>query len=76
MSETALGAGAPGTELDEESGEELVMHLERDQLVEETSVPLTRARLGRRAVLGLWALRVFVVVVGVMVIYTFVVRLH
>jgi hypothetical protein len=52
------------------------MHLERDQLVAATFLPVAPARLGRRALLGLWALRVFAVVVSAMVIYTFIVRLH
>ena len=49
--------------------------LERDQLVSETSRPVSRARLSRRALAGLWALRVFVVVIGAMVIYVFVSQL-
>lgn len=56
--------------------DELIMHLERDQFVEETSRPVPRAPLGARAQAGLWALRVFVVLVGLMVIYTFVRQLH
>jgi hypothetical protein len=56
--------------------EELVMFLEPDQLVADTSVPVARARLGRGATAALWALRVFVVVVAAMVLYTFVVQLH
>ncbi len=52
--------------------DELVMHLERDQLVAETSRPLPRAALGPRAAAAAWALRVFVVLVSVMVIYTFI----
>ena len=56
--------------------EELIMHLERDQFVAETRRPVRRARLGRRAAIALWALRVFVAVVGTMVIYTFVHQLH
>ncbi|HEY4451000.1 MAG TPA: hypothetical protein VGN13_05350 [Solirubrobacteraceae bacterium] len=56
--------------------EELIMHLERDQLVAATFLPVAPARLGRRALLGLWALRIFAVVVSAMVIYTFIVRLH
>jgi hypothetical protein len=56
--------------------DELIMHLERDQFVVETSRPVPRAPLGARASIGLWALRVFVVVVSVMVIYTFVDQLH
>ena len=56
--------------------EELIEHLERDQLVAETFRPVPAAALGRRAVLGLWALRIFAVVVSAMVIYTFIVDLH
>jgi hypothetical protein len=56
--------------------DELIMHLERDQFVAETSRPVPRAPLGARARIGLWALRVFVVLVGVMVIYTFIRQLH
>jgi hypothetical protein len=56
--------------------DELIMHLERDQLVAETSRPLPRARLSGRATAALWALRVFVVIVGAMVIYTFIDQLR
>jgi len=55
--------------------QELIMHLERDQLVAETDRPLPRARISRRAVALLWALRVAVVIVSAMVIYVFVVNL-
>jgi hypothetical protein len=54
----------------------LIMHLERDQLVFETSRPVRRAELSARATAGLWALRVFVVLVGLMVIYTFIAQLR
>jgi len=56
--------------------DELIMHLERDQFVAETSRPVPRAALGARATVGLWALRVFVVLVSLMVIYTFIDQLH
>jgi hypothetical protein len=56
--------------------DELIMHLERDQFVDETSRPVARAVLGPRATAGLWALRVFVVIVSLMVIYTFAAQLH
>lgn len=56
--------------------DELIMHLERDQLVAETSRALAPARLGRRATAAIWALRVFVVVVSAMVIYTFIDQLR
>jgi hypothetical protein len=55
--------------------EELVMYLERDQLVSDTGQPVPLARLGRRAKAGLWALRVFALVVSAMVIYTFIAQL-
>jgi hypothetical protein len=51
--------------------DELIMDLELDQFVAETSRPVPRAYLSARARAGLWALRVFVVVVSLMVIYTF-----
>jgi hypothetical protein len=56
--------------------DELIMHLERDQFVAETSRPVPRAALRARITIGLWALRVFVVLVSLMVIYTFIARLH
>ncbi len=68
----AATAGAEvARELADASEEEMVMFLERDQLVSDKSRPVPPARLGRGARLGLWALRVFAVVVGAMVIYTF-----
>jgi hypothetical protein len=59
----------------EEEQEELVMFLERDQLVVDTSRPVRRMPLSRRMSAALWALRVFVVVISAMVIYTFVSQL-
>ena len=55
--------------------DELIMHLERDQFVAETSRPVPRAPLSPQARAGLWALRVFVVLVSLMVIYTFIEQL-
>ncbi len=60
----------------ERNEDELIMHLERDQFVVETSRPVPRAPLSARAIAGLWALRVFVVLVSLMVIYTFLDQLH
>ncbi len=60
----------------ERAEDELIMHLERDQYVAETSRPVPRAPLSAATSAGLWALRVFVVLVGLMVIYTFVAQLH
>jgi hypothetical protein len=65
--------GLPLTRLLDE--QELIMHLEPDQIVAETARPLPRAHLSRRVVTGLWALRVFVLIASAMVIYTFVAQL-
>jgi cytochrome P450 len=70
-----VSSGTPAIETPP-SREELVMHLERDQFVSETSRPVPRAALSSRVVTAMWALRVFVVVVGLMVIYTFLAQLH
>jgi hypothetical protein len=56
--------------------DELIMDLERDQIVAATSQPVPRAVLSAYATAGLWALRVFVVLVSLMVIYTFIDQLH
>ncbi len=56
--------------------DELIMDLERDQFVAETSRPVSRALLSLRAKAGLWGLRVFVVLVSLMVIYTFIDQLR
>ena len=56
--------------------DELIMHLERDQFVAETSRPVPPALLSARVQAALWTLRVFVVVVGLMVIYTFFAQLR
>ncbi len=58
-----------------EPEEDLVMYLERDQLVADRAHPVARARVGRRVRIGLWALGGFAVVLSAMVIYTFVAQL-
>jgi len=60
-----------------EHGEDLTLiaHLEPDQLVAETMRPVARAKLGRATLALLWALRVFVVAMGALVIYVFVASL-
>jgi hypothetical protein len=60
---------------EQEQPQELIAYLEPDQLAADRTRPLPRAKLGRRAVVGLWALRVFCVLVSLMVIYTFVSQL-
>jgi hypothetical protein len=52
------------------------MDLERDQFVAETSRPVSPAHLSARARAGLLALRILVVLIGMMVIYTFIEQLH
>ncbi|TMK25705.1 MAG: hypothetical protein E6G62_04440 [Actinobacteria bacterium] len=59
-----------------QADDELIMHLEPDQFVAATAEPVPRAPLGPRAKAVLWSLRIFVVLVSVMVVYTFVDRLH
>jgi hypothetical protein len=61
---------------DQRPQEEMILHLERDQLVSETARPVPRATLARHTILMLWGLRFFVIVVGAMVLYTFVDQLH
>jgi hypothetical protein len=56
-------------------GEPLIQYLERDQLTADTSQPLARARISRRASAAVWALRIFVLIVGAMVMYTFIAQL-
>ena len=60
----------------EAADQELIMHLEPDQLVAATAEPVPPAPLGPRAKALLWGLRIFVVLVSLMVVYTFVDRLH
>jgi hypothetical protein len=71
-----MAAGDSDHRADERFEDELIMHLERDQFVAETSRPVPRAPLGPRATAALWALRVFAVLVSLMVIYTFIRQLH
>jgi len=57
------------------TGDEFVAFLEPDQLVAHTSRRVPPARLRRRTRTALWALRIFVVLVSLMVIYTFITQL-
>jgi hypothetical protein len=63
------------TQTEPEDTVQLIDFLEPDQLVADKTRPLGRASLSKRATVALWALRVFVLVVGAMVIYTFVAQL-
>ena len=78
MNDAQQGPGVPEQDPQppERFEDEPVIYLERDQLVAETSRPVPRAALSARAAAGLWALRVFVVLVSLMVIYTFIDQLH
>jgi hypothetical protein len=55
-----------------EPDQDLILALEPDQLVESVHHPLSRRQLGRGVELGLWALRIFLVLVTSAVVYAFV----
>ena len=55
-----------------EPDEDLIESLEPDQLVVEMDKPVARRRLSGTAIAGLWALRLFLLMVTAMVIYAFV----
>jgi hypothetical protein len=69
-------AAAQDWRLQQRFDDEPPFHLEREQLVTETSRELPRAALSARASAGLWAVRVFVVLVFLMVMYTFIDQLR
>lgn len=58
-----------------EPDEDLIEALEPDQLEEAMRAPLPRRRLGRWGEVGLWGLRIFVLVVTGLVAYVFVLSL-
>jgi hypothetical protein len=78
MNDAHHSPGTPEQDLQpqQRSGHEQIMHLERGQLVTEASRPIPRAALSAPAAAGLWALRVFAVLVSLMVIYTFISQLR
>jgi hypothetical protein len=61
--------------LDYRPDDVLPNYLEADQLAAQTSRPVPRAPLSLGIRAGLWALRGYVAVVGVMVIYVFIAQL-
>ena len=73
---TGRQPGTPANREPREGGADLQSYLEPDQLVAGTERPVPRAQLSRRAVAALWALRIFVIVLSAMVIYTFVAQLR
>lgn len=54
---------------------ELIDGLEPDQLVENAAKPLPRMRVGAMGQFGFWVLRIFVLLVTALVVYTFVASL-
>lgn len=78
MNDARQGSGVPAQDRQspERSQDKQVMYLDRGQLVAETIRPVPRAALSARAAAGLWALRVFAVLVSLMVIYTFISQLR
>jgi hypothetical protein len=54
---------------------QLIESLEPDQLVAAVAKPLPRLRLSRPVLVALWAVRLFVLLISVLVVYTFVVKL-
>ena len=78
MNDTHQGSGVPehDRQPQQRSQDKQVTHLDPDQLVAETSRPVPRAALSARTAAGLWALRVFAVLVSLIVIYTFIAQLR
>ena len=72
IDDTPGAATVAGADVGGDDSEQLIMFLERDQLVVDATRPVPRAPLGRRAELALWSLRIFVTILSAMVIYTFV----
>ncbi len=63
--------GTPVPRPDQRPGGGPAVFLEPGQLTAATRRPVPRARLGRRAMIALWALRVLVIILSAMVVYTF-----
>lgn len=55
---------------------ELIDALEPDQMVSAASVPFPRLRLRLGWKIGFWALRIYVLLITIPVIYAFIVDLH
>ena len=54
---------------------QLIQSLEPDQLVAAVAKPLPRLQLSRTVRIALWAVRIFVLIISVLVVYTFIVQL-
>ncbi|MFN2466401.1 MAG: hypothetical protein ABR598_09085 [Candidatus Dormibacteria bacterium] len=59
-----------------EPDEDLIQGLEPDQLVEVMNLHLPRARVGPLTTAGLWALRVVLLLLTVMAVYSFIAGLR
>jgi hypothetical protein len=75
MPDTPNPATNPSPQAREPADQELVMFLEPDQLAADTSIPVPRAPLSKRTNTGLWALRIFIILISITVIYTFAAKL-
>ena len=54
---------------------QLIESLEPDQLVAAVAKPLPRLQLSRTVRIALWAVRIFVLIISVLVVYTFIAQL-
>ena len=54
---------------------QLIESLEPDQLVAAVAKPLPRLQLSRTVRIALWAVRIFVLIISALVVYTFIVKL-
>jgi hypothetical protein len=70
-SATERPAGTPAKQEGQDDGSDLGCYLEHDQFVADTERPVPRAQLSTRAAAALWVLRVFVIIIGAMVLYSF-----
>jgi hypothetical protein len=70
-SATERPAGTPAKQEGQHDGADLGRYLEHDQFVADTDRPVPRAQLSTRAAAALWVLRIFVIIIGAMVLYSF-----
>jgi hypothetical protein len=64
-------AATPEKQERQQDGADHGSYLEYDQFLADTERPVPRAQLSTRATAALWVLRIFVIVVGAMVTYSF-----
>ena len=70
-SATERPADTPAKQEQQDDSADLGRYLEHDQLVADTELPVPRAQLSPRAAAALWVLRIFVIIIGAMVLYSF-----